>query len=292
MTQCTPKLQVLDLPGSPRRLRCITVAGASACTRRKLNCVHSAPNLHLGERIARAARNRGLRRRGASRASPSGLQSRRNGVGTAFERINGGNRYRLLTMTRQHLYQAILRSAQRTGIDTNKFRGRGHSAGEAVLQLADGRSFPADLVIAADGVRSSCEPLGLIGDRRKYQDGIIRVLVERAGFVGGAWDHVIDMWAFEPRLASALRALRSGPAIFCHDGSRDDAAAASLPVNPAIWASCFPSLGPAFKTIESRGSYGIYETTRLKSWSVGRVAIIGIPLMPCHQPWHKEPGAR
>ena len=84
----------------------------------------------------------------------------------------------------------------------------------------------------------------------------------------------------------------AGQLYFAMMAPRDDAAAASLPVNPAIWASCFPSLAPAFETIGSRGGYDIYETTRLKSWSVGRVAIVGIPLMPCHQPWHKEPGAR
>jgi 2-methyl-3-hydroxypyridine 5-carboxylic acid dioxygenase len=48
-----------------------------------------------------------------------------------------------------------------------------------------------------------------------------------------------------------------------------------LPVDPAIWASCFPSLAPAFETIGSRGRYDVYEMARLDSWSVGRVAIVG-----------------
>src|SRR5690242_10913646 len=34
---------------------------------------------------------------------PPAYESRRDGVCTALERINGENRYRLLTMTRQHL---------------------------------------------------------------------------------------------------------------------------------------------------------------------------------------------
>ena len=80
-----------------------------------------------------------------------------------------------------------------------------------MLQLADGRSLKADLVIAADGVRSSVrDSLGLVGERRKYQDGIIRVLLERTDLVGGHWNHVIDFWAFTPRRDAAhpLRPVR------------------------------------------------------------------------------------
>ena len=44
-------------------------------------------------------------------------ETRRDGVCIAFEQINGGNRYRLLTMTRHHLYAAILASAQREGVE-------------------------------------------------------------------------------------------------------------------------------------------------------------------------------
>lgn len=60
-------------------------------------------------------------------------------------------------------------------------------------------------MIAADGVGSRVrDSLGLIGTRPKNQDGIIRVLVERVGLVGGDWDHVIDFWAFQPRTLRIL----------------------------------------------------------------------------------------
>ena len=36
-------------------------------------------------------------------------ETQRNGVCVAFEKVNGGNRYRLLTMTRQHLYAGFWR---------------------------------------------------------------------------------------------------------------------------------------------------------------------------------------
>jgi hypothetical protein len=46
---------------------------------------------------------------------PPAYESRRDGVCVAFEKVNGPNRFRLLTMTRQHLYAGILAAARRQG---------------------------------------------------------------------------------------------------------------------------------------------------------------------------------
>jgi 2-methyl-3-hydroxypyridine 5-carboxylic acid dioxygenase len=42
-------------------------------------------------------------------------ESRRDGVCVAFEKVDGANRFRLLTMTRQHLYSSILAAQARRG---------------------------------------------------------------------------------------------------------------------------------------------------------------------------------
>jgi 2-methyl-3-hydroxypyridine 5-carboxylic acid dioxygenase len=207
---------------------------------------------------------------------PPAYESRRNGVCTAFEQINGRNRYRLLTMTRQHLYEAILKSARQAGIEICIGSEAIGARPDGVLLLADGRNLSADLVIAADGVRSPVrDSLGLIGERQKYQDGIIRVLLERAGFIGRAWDHIIDMWAFEPRVLRVIYAPCEANQLYLAMMAPRDDGAAALPVRPAMWASCFPELAAAFEIIGTRGRYDIYETTRLDSWSAGRVAIVG-----------------
>ena len=132
-------------------------------------------------------------------------------------------------------------------------------------------------MIAADGVRSAVrDTLGLAVARHKYQDGIVRVLVDRAPFVGGDWEHVIDFWAFEPRTLRILYApCEGGKLYFAMMAPRDDTEAAKLPVDPAVWGSVFPMLMPAIQTIGERGRYDVYETTKLDRWSVGRVAIIG-----------------
>jgi 2-methyl-3-hydroxypyridine 5-carboxylic acid dioxygenase len=213
--------------------------------------------------------------RGAHQAPA--YETRRDGICIAYEQVNGANRYRLLTMTRQHLYAAILAAAQRAGIE---IRTRSEAVGarpDGVLHLADGRSLPADLVIAADGVGSRVrDALGLKGTRRQYQDGIIRVLIERGGLVGGDWDHVIDFWAFHPRTLRILYAPCEAGQLYCAMmAPREDAAASALPIDPALWTRCFPTLAPALEAIGSRGRYDVYETTHLDTWSVGRVAIVG-----------------
>ena len=105
---------------------------------------------------------------------------------------------------------------------------------EGVLQLADGRSLPADLVIAADGVRSRVrDSLGIVGARRKYQDGIIRVLLEA---------HRLRRRRLEPRdrllgvqsanAAHPLCALRGGRRYIGMMAPVDAKDASTLPIDP------------------------------------------------------------
>lgn len=206
-----------------------------------------------------------------------GYETRRNGVNVSFQRINGANRFLLQTMTRQHLYSAIIASARREGIEIVTSSEAVGARPEGVLELAGGRRLEADLVIAADGVRSAVrDSLPFDVKRHKYQDGIVRVLVDRAPFVGGDWEHVIDFWAFEPRTLRILYApCENGKLYFAMMAPRDDKEAATLPINPAVWGSVFPMLRPAIETIGDRGRYDVYETTRLDRWSAGRVAVIG-----------------
>ena len=102
------------------------------------------------------------------------------------------------------------------------------------------------------------------------------MLVDRAPFIGGDWEHVIDFWAFEPRTLRILYApCEDGKLYFAMMSPRDDNEASTLPVDPAVWGSVFPMLMPAIQTIGTRGRYDVYGTTHLDRWSVGRVAIVG-----------------
>ena len=54
-----------------------------------------------------------------------------------------------------------------------------------------------------------------------------------------------------------------------------DAAARATPVDAALWRSLFPHLGGVFDRIGDGGRYDRFELVRLKSWSSGRVAVVG-----------------
>src|SRR5262249_43491765 len=91
--------------------------------------------------------------RGAHQAPA--YESRRDGVCVAFEKVNGPNRFCLLTMTRQHLYSGILAAARRQGVESCTRSEAVAARAEGALELQDRRCLSAGLVIAADIVRCS-----------------------------------------------------------------------------------------------------------------------------------------
>lgn len=186
---------------------------------------------------------------------------------------------RMLTMTREHLYAAMLRAARREGVDiiTNSEVMGAEPSG--VLLTADGRQFQADLVIGADGVKSKVrDSIGLLKERNVYGDGIIRVLVPRMKekLGPGTWDHVIDFWNLDRR---SLRILyvpcNSKDLYLAMMAPVNDPEASSIPVRQDIWIDSFPQLEPVLREVTVGGRYDAYETSKLIRWSSGRVAIIG-----------------
>ena len=103
----------------------------------------------------------------------------------------------------------------------------------------------------------------------------MRVLVDRAPFMGGDREHVIDFWAFEPRTLRILYApCEDGKLYFAMMAPRADMEAATLPIDPKVWGG-FPPFVPGIETIGDRGRYDVYETTKPDPGPVGRIAIIG-----------------
>src|SRR6266851_10405017 len=186
---------------------------------------------------------------------------------------------RMLTMTRQHLYSALFRAAQREGVEiiTNSEAIGATPAG--TLTTADGGSFEADLVVGADGVRSKVrDALGLLAERNVYADGVVRVLAPRLKHeLGpGNWDHVIDFWNMRDRPLRILYVPCNEQDLYlAMMAPVADREANAIPLRTDIWIAAFPQLKPVIRKLSVGGRYDAYETTKLTRWSRGRVAIIG-----------------
>ena len=62
---------------------------------------------------------------------------------------------RLFCVTRQHLYEAILATAERSGVEIETSSNAIGATPEGELQLENGKRCRADLVIGADGINSN-----------------------------------------------------------------------------------------------------------------------------------------
>jgi 2-methyl-3-hydroxypyridine 5-carboxylic acid dioxygenase len=189
------------------------------------------------------------------------------------------NGTRMLTMTRQHLYRALIRTAQRLGVDIVTSSEAIGASAAGTLTTASGDSFAADLVVGADGVRSKVrDSLGLLQRRNVYLDGIVRVLAPRlAKELGpGNWDHVIDFWNMQSRPLRVLYVPCNAQDLYLAMMAQvSDREANAIPLRTDIWCPAFPQLAPVIRQVSAGGRYDAYETTKLKRWSSGRVAIIG-----------------
>ena len=186
---------------------------------------------------------------------------------------------RMLTMTRQTLYSAILAVAEDADIEFVLNSEVTGATPDGELTTADGRRYRADLVVGADGVRSNVrDSLGLRSERNVARLGLLRILAPRCldELGPGSWDNVIDFYNLPVR---SLRILyvpcNSDDLYMAMMAPAGDLEATEIPLRQDIWVPAFPELEPAIRRASEDGRYDPYETGKLTSWSAGRVAIVG-----------------
>ena len=185
----------------------------------------------------------------------------------------------MLTMTRQHLYAAIVDAARRRDIEILTNSQAASATPDGRLQLVSGAEHRAHLVIGADGVGSKVrDSLGLRTERSTGVHGIIRVLVPRSReeLVDDDRDKVIDFWNIPQGSLRILYVPCSDDELYMAMMSPlEHLEAAAIPPRQDVWQAAFPQLAPAIAKATSVGRYDPYETSKLSHWSAGRVAIIG-----------------
>ena len=186
---------------------------------------------------------------------------------------------RMMTMTRQTLYSAILAVAEREGIEFVLNSEVTGATPDGEVSTGNGGRYRADLVVGADGVKSNVrDSLGLQKDREVARLGIVRILAPRCldELGPGSWNNVIDFWNLPVRSLRILYVPCNPDDLYmAMMAPVDDLEATAVPLRQDIWVPAFPELEPAIRRASADGRYDPYETGKLTSWSAGRVAIVG-----------------
>ena len=185
-----------------------------------------------------------------------------------------------VSMTRQHLYDALLRQARGLDVEIVHDSEVVSATADGTVTLASGETHKADLVVGADGVGSNVrDSLRFSVERRKAQDGLIRLIVPRCRRELGPeafWDNVIDFWNFQPRVQRILYVPCNDNDLYLGLMAPHGSEGALVPIKLDVWLDMFPFLEPVLReAAKVHGRYDRYETTVLDTWTKGRVALIG-----------------
>ncbi|ARP81948.1 hypothetical protein CAL12_14735 [Bordetella genomosp. 8] len=178
---------------------------------------------------------------------------------------------RVHTFPRQALIEGLRDVARDSGVEIlTGSRVTGAGAGE--LHTKDG-SHRADLILAADGVRSAVrESLGIGGGFTELPTLIDRFLIESREFTREL--QTVEHWSGNRRIGVTP----AGPdhTYVYMVAPAADTAAARLPLDVADWSRRFPLLRPLFEVLAQAPAtqypYGVVSCPR---WAVGNVAILG-----------------
>jgi len=211
-------------------------------------------------------------------------------VAAAGERINSpelrDHRHRLLqqewlrdgrlyTIPRRELHSALVNAAKVAGVDIVTDSPVAGATAEGSLELADGTTITADLVIGADGVHSRVrETLGLTAKITNLRDGCGRHLIPRTA------DDPVNIAQEEWSGGRRIGVVPSSPEwtyIFLCCPETDTEGIQQQPFNRDTWIESFPTYQSQLERIPDipEGRWAAFYDVVTWGWYRGRAAIIG-----------------
>lgn len=174
---------------------------------------------------------------------------------------------------RADLYDALIAAATSAGVDIVTDSRVTAVEPEGALCLGGGTRVDADLVVVADGACSALRDSLLLTDRVSYlREGYTRLLVPRHA---GDEDSVItEAWNGPRRLLYCPSSEEQHYVAF--SCLVDDRAGRAIPVDKASWTASFPRFEGILDRIgDEDGRWDRGMTVRCRSWSAGRVVLVG-----------------
>ncbi len=142
--------------------------------------------------------------------------------------------------------------------------------------LAGGQTVRADLAVGVDGIWSRVrQTLGLELLHEQTVEGALRTIVEgRPGDIApDDAGKYIENWNGERRfLVTPINRDEIYLALTC---PHTDRAASNTDVDKALWSASFPQWKHLIERIGPEVSWGVYSTTKAKTWSVAHAVILG-----------------
>jgi 2-polyprenyl-6-methoxyphenol hydroxylase-like FAD-dependent oxidoreductase len=184
---------------------------------------------------------------------------------------------------REHIIALLAECAERAGADI-RFNSLVTAADpDGAVTLENGQRLAADLVVAADGVNSSIRDAhGLLHRRIWGRDCGARINIprrpEEIAADASEGTVMIEAWS-DKRRVLYCPVTKNEFYVLLTCTTRDKAAATS-PIDPAVWARSFPSMRELFVRMRDEADWpqshwAHFQTIRLKRWSAGRIAVLG-----------------
>jgi 2-polyprenyl-6-methoxyphenol hydroxylase-like FAD-dependent oxidoreductase len=184
---------------------------------------------------------------------------------------------------RQHIIAQLAERALAAGAEI-RFNSTVTSADpRGAVTLAGGERRAADLVVAADGIKSGIrDQLGLLQRRIFGRDCGARINIPRRPDEIAADSRdgtvMIEAWA-DKRRVLYCPVTRDEFYVLLTCTVHDKAAAVS-PIDPDVWARSFPFMRDLFVRMHDEADWpqshwAHFQTIHLKRWSAGRIAVLG-----------------
>ena len=193
---------------------------------------------------------------------------------------SGGGGHRI---SRQHIVTTLETRARQLDVDVEFGSSITSAEREGVLVSATGRRFPGDIVVAADGAHSSVrQALGIPVTVKNHADGAMRLIVSRTTEEveedASLGPMTCERWSGTRRvITSPCSSQELYVALSC---LAHDEPVKRVPLDESAWCRSFPYMANLFNRISTEADWNTvrwvqFQTVRLKSWSYGRVAMVG-----------------